>query len=161
MDKTNIMSEENIEVGDQPVDSHDIPAVEPTPAPVPEPTPEPVIVEEQVAPVVVEEEPKPRKEVKRPEVNVSGSDKDEVLLSNCIYKNTFNKKSLTIHHLQRRLAELGYKDAYSDKDGWYGDLTKVSVEKFQADRGLNPTGLMDSDTFNKIFEHDPHVNIVL
>jgi peptidoglycan hydrolase-like protein with peptidoglycan-binding domain len=68
---------------------------------------------------------------------------------------------LTVHHLQRRLIELGYKDADADKDGWLGDETVASIKKFQADKGMDVTGTVDADTFIKIFEGDVHVNVVL
>jgi peptidoglycan hydrolase-like protein with peptidoglycan-binding domain len=48
-----------------------------------------------------------------------------------------------------------------DKDGWLGELTMMSVEKFQKDKGLAATGKVDADTFSKIFEGDTNVNVVL
>ena len=98
---------------------------------------------------------------KRPGVVVSGNDTDEVRLSACVYKNVFSKKSLTVHHLQRRLDELGYKDAGSDKDGWYGDLTMKSVLEFQRDSGLDGDGFMNAVTFAAVFDNDPHVTVVV
>lgn len=93
-------------------------------------------------------------------VVVSGKDVDEVYLAKCVYKNKFERKSLTIHHLQRRLAELGYPDAASDKDGYLGDLTQSAIEKFQQANGL-PVGKIDETTFSKIFQGDPHVHVNL
>ena len=121
-----------------------------------EPTPEPT-------PIAVEEpKAKPAPAAKKNPANIaSGNNADDVYLANCIYKNKFARKSLTVHHLQRRLNELGYKDAYSDKDGWLGDLTRLAIESFQKDKGLNATGDVDADTFTKIFEGDPHVIINL
>jgi peptidoglycan hydrolase-like protein with peptidoglycan-binding domain len=87
---------------------------------------------------------------------------DPVLLSVCIYKNPAARKSLTIHHLQRRLNELGYHDAYGDKDGWYGDLTRAAVAAYQKDNGLvvdGREGLMDEATLKKIFAGDSNVFI--
>ena len=92
---------------------------------------------------------------------VSGEDVDNVILANCIYKNVYARKSLTVHHLQRRLIELGYKDADADKDGWLGDETVASIKDFQADKGMDVTGSVDADTFIKIFEGDVHVRVVL
>lgn len=143
-----------IVVNDEPAAAVEVPA-----------QPEPVAVVEEPAPApVIAEEPKPEPVpvAKKNPVNIaSGKAADDVLLANCIYKNKFARKSLTVHHLQRRLNELGYKDAYSDKDGWFGDLTRLSIEAFQKDRGLKVTGDVDADTFTKIFEGDPHVNIIL
>ena len=130
------------------------PVIEPEPLPVPEPTPA-VAVE----PVVVEDKPAKPKASSRQAV--SGNDKDDVFLSNCVYKNVYARKSLTVHHVQRRLTDLGYKEAYADKDGWLGDLTKLAITNFQKDKGLNATGTMDADTFTKLFEGDDNVNVVL
>ena len=112
--------------------------------PMPEPMPEPVVVEQPQASQAV-----------------SGEDVDDVMLANCVYKNVYARKSLTVHHLQRRLIELGYKDADADKDGWLGDETVASIKEFQADKGMDVTGSVDADTFIKIFEGDVHVRVVL
>jgi len=160
------MDEQNIEHIDEPAAIDEAPAVE-APAPIvepedivePTPTPEPVVVPEPTPEPVVVEEPKAHKP-KATEA-VSGNGVDEVLLANCIYKNVFARKSLSVHHLQRRLIELGYKDADADKDGWLGDETVASIKKFQADKGMDVTGSVDADTFIKIFEGDQHVNLVL
>ena len=124
------------------------PVVEPEQVIVEEPTPEPVVVEQ----------PKASRQASQA---VSGDDVDDVILANCIYKNVYARKSLTVHHLQRRLIELGYKDADADKDGWLGDETVASIKKFQADKGMDVTGSVDTDTFIKIFEGDVHVRVVL
>jgi len=120
----------------------------PEPTPMPEPTPEPVVVEQ----------PKASRQASQA---VSGDDVDDVILANCVYKNVYARKSLTVHHLQRRLVELGYKDADADKDGWLGDETVASIKDFQADKGMDVTGSVDADTFMKIFEGDVHVRVVL
>lgn len=92
---------------------------------------------------------------------VSGELTDTVSLSKCIYKNSFARKSLTVHHVQRRLVELGYKVADADKDGWYGDMTKLAVSQFQADNGLEGDGLIDADTFQELFAGDHNVTVVI
>ena len=94
-----------------------------------------------------------------PGAAVSGNAFDQVLLSSCVFKNKFARKSLSIHHVQRRLAELGYPDAASDKDGWYGDLTASAVAVFQATEGLESTGVLDMATLNAIFHDDPNVTV--
>jgi hypothetical protein len=165
------MDQENLDTDNIPTVVDEAPAVViDIPA---APAPEPVVVEEP-KPVAVEEpepepEPEPVPEVKpipvvdKPaEKHVVGTgDTDDVYLAKCVYKNIYERKSLTIHHLQRRLEELGYKDVIGDKDGWLGDLTMMSVEKFQKDKGLAATGKVDADTFKKIFEGDTNVNVVL
>ena len=91
---------------------------------------------------------------------VSGGDVDDVSLSRIVFKNQFARKSLSVHHMQRRLAELGYPDAYTDKDGWYGELTMRAVAAFQADEGLAGDGIADYATLEALFYDDPNVRIV-
>lgn len=123
---------------------------EPTPAPV-EPEPAPVIVPVEV--------PQPEPVVAY--AAVTGA-MDEVYLSKCVYENKYERKSLTVHHLQRRLEELGYKDVVGDRDGWLGELTMMSVNQFQTDKGLEVTDKsIDSNTFSMIFAGDPNVNVNL
>ena len=150
-EELNIEPTGDIEV-DAPVEVIEVVEAEPEQVIVEEPTPEPM-----PEPVVVEQ-PKASHQASHA---VSGEDVDDVILANCIYKNVYARKSLTVHHLQRRLIELGYKDADADKDGWLGDETVASIKKFQADKGMDVTGSVDADTFIKIFEGDVHVNVVL
>ena len=157
------MSEQdNIEYYDIDESVPEVPApVEEPIAVVEESTPEPAVeVEEVIAeePAVAAEIP----EAKEEKVAVSGEDVDNVLLANCIYKNMYSRKSLTVHHLQRRLVELGYNEAGTDKDGWLGEETMSAIKQFQYDKGLATTGdSVDADTFTKIFQGDPHVRVVL
>ena len=139
---------------------------------------EPVAVAVEEAPVVVVEEPTPVAEpepqpeptpapveqpVPMPVANAAVTgDVDDVILARCVYENKFERKSLTIHHLQRRLEELGYKDAIGDRDGWLGELTMMSVNKFQQDKGLDVTDKsVDANTFLAIFAGDPNVNPIV
>jgi hypothetical protein len=153
------MDQENLDIDNTPA-VVEIPAA---------PAPEPIVVEEPKPEPVVVEEPKPEPVPAKPAPVVKPAEKhvigkgpaDDVYLSKCIYKNIYERKSLTIHHLQRRLEELGYNDVVGDKDGWLGELTKIAIEKFQKDKGLAATGNVDADTFNKIFEGDSNVNVVL
>jgi hypothetical protein len=163
------MDQENLDtdniptvVDDSPTVVIDIPAA-PAPEPVEVEEPKPVAVEEPEPEPVVVPEVEPIPVVAKPaEKHVVGTgDTDDVYLAKCVYKNIYERKSLTIHHLQRRLEELGYKDVVGDKDGWLGELTMMSVEKFQKDKGLAATGKVDADTFSKIFEGDTNVNVVL
>jgi peptidoglycan hydrolase-like protein with peptidoglycan-binding domain len=92
---------------------------------------------------------------------VSNNAVDDVMLSACVYKNVHNRKSLTVHHLQRRLAELGYDVALQDADGYYADWTKTAVTFYQMDNGLPGTGVVDAATLEKVFTNDPNVRVVL
>lgn len=92
---------------------------------------------------------------------VGNGETDDVILSKCVFKNKYAKKSLTVHHVQRRLAELGYKDAHTDKDGWYGDLTKKAVLEFQEYLGIEGDGMMNAETFAAIFDGDKNVTVII
>jgi hypothetical protein len=92
---------------------------------------------------------------------VGGGETDAVMLSRCVFKNPAARKSLTVHHLQRRLVELGYHEADADKDGWYGDLTRNAVAAFQRDRGFDGEGLMNEQTLLAIFDGDANVTVVI
>ena len=162
------MSEQdNIEYYDIDESVPEVPApVEEPIAVVEESTPEPVVeVEEVIAeePAVAVEIPKAEPvKAKEEKIAVSGESVDDVLLANCIYRNMYSRKSLTVHHLQRRLVELGYNEAGTDKDGWLGEETMSAIKQFQYDKGLATTGdSVDADTFTKIFQGDPHVRVVL
>lgn len=123
------------------------------------------VVDADEAPVAVAPEA-PKKETKASvppaakNAAVSGNTVDDVLLSQCMYKNVYARKSLSVHHVQRRLVEWGYRDAGSDKDGWYGDLTKAAVTAFQAAHNLPGAGDMNTATLVALFDGDENVRIV-
>lgn len=102
------------------------------------------------APAAPKHEPEPYREG----IAVSGGKTDSVSLAAI---GSGARKSLSIHHLQRRLAERGYGDALADTDGRYGALTTHAVEEYQTDNGLEVTGVIDNDTLHAIFDGDPHV----
>lgn len=119
-------------------------------------------VEEEVvvaAPVVEVVEQKSSSAPKSAYAVVSGKDKDDVRLSSIVFENIKAKKSLSVHHLQRRLNEWGYASAYLDRDGWYGTLTRDAVYAFQKDHGLT-VGTLDLATLNAIFEGDNNVRVL-
>ena len=142
-------------------------AAEPEPyvAPVPEPEPTPAPAQESAVAAEPEPVPAPAPKAKAKPAPVShvvtNADADPVYLASCVYQNKYARKSLTVHHLQRRLVELGYNDAEGDKDGWYGELTALSVSAYQKDCGLESTGMMDADTFTKVFAGDSNVEVHL
>lgn len=96
-----------------------------------------------------------------PNAVVGTGDTDDVYLSKCVYKNMYAKKSLTVHHVQRRLTELGYVEADADKDGWYGDGTKHAVAALQEYLGIEGDGEMNAETFAAIFDGDHNVTVVI
>lgn len=135
---------------------------------------EPVAVVHEVAPVAVEADAdadvdrvsqpvKAKKAGRKPSplgAVVSGGERDNVSLAACVVKNMFARKSLSVHHVQRRLAELGYADAASDKDGWYGDLTVAAVHAFQTAEGLEATGVVNMATLDALFHDDANVVVI-
>jgi hypothetical protein len=84
---------------------------------------------------------------------------DTVKVSAIVYKNLYAKKSLSVHHLQRRLNELNYSEAYGDRDGWFGDRTKAALARFQADNKVGANGAPDLKTLRKLFAGDPNVEV--
>jgi Putative peptidoglycan binding domain len=92
---------------------------------------------------------------------VGNGEVDEVFLSACVYRNINSQKSLTVYHLQRRLAELGFVEAELDKQGFFGGPTKLAVKNFQASKKFDVTGVVDAVTFKAIFKGDPNVKVVL
>lgn len=92
---------------------------------------------------------------------VGGGEQDDVHLSRAIYMNMKQRRSLTVHHIQRRLKEWGFRDAFSERDGFYGNLTKKSVSEFQEHLGLEVTGMMDAETMARLFEGDTNVAVHL
>ncbi len=125
------------------------------------------VVEEQ--PVAVEPEPTPapapapRKRAVKSGVGIvaSGTGSDDVRLDMCIYKNPATRKSLSVHHLQRRLFECGFREAGTDKDGWYADATKRAVEAYQAANNLAVTGAVDADMLIALFADEPFINVIV
>jgi uncharacterized protein (DUF1499 family) len=92
---------------------------------------------------------------------VSNKEVDDVHLDKIIYKNLYARKSLSVHHLQRRLFELGYAEAHKDKDGYYGDYTKSAILRFQLENKLEANGMVDAKTLTLLFTGDPNVNVIL
>lgn len=92
---------------------------------------------------------------------VGNGEVDDVQLGKIVYKNLYARKSLSVHHMQRRLAELGYDEALNDKDGFYGDHTKRALSRFQAANKLDGAGMVDADSLTLLFTGDPNVNLVL
>lgn len=69
-------------------------------------------------------------------------------------------KSLSVKHLQRRLADLGYPEASADLDGRYGALTVSSVSKWQEDNGYE-VGAITGEQAHELFDGDPNVTVVV
>jgi len=107
---------------------------------------------------------KPRKRpLKAQRHVVTGGETDPVYLSKAEYKSKTTRKSLTVHHLQRRLEELGYAEAGADIDGYYGDLTASAVANFKAQHNIDPSNgeSIDAETFALIFKGDDNVRVSL
>ncbi len=61
-------------------------------------------------------------------------------------------KGTEVVKLQNRLNELGYSVGKADGD--FGNKTKVAVEQFQADNGLEVTGIADDKTQELLYSED-------
>lgn len=91
---------------------------------------------------------------------VSNNAVDYVSLGAIIYKNMRARKSLSVHHTQRRLSELGYNETLNDKDGFYGDGTFAAMTRFQGDNNLPGAGLINQQTLDLLFTGDPNVSLI-
>lgn len=80
--------------------------------------------------------------------------RDELIPSHVVVKNIFRKKSLTVHHIQRILIELGYTEADIDPDGFYGDGTIEAVKKWQAHTKNEITGIITEPQLRTLIEFD-------
>lgn len=69
-----------------------------------------------------------------------------------------SNKSLTVHHIQRRLAERGYGEVYRDRDGFWRDGTSAALEEFTEKHGL--AGKSHVEVLRALFENDDNVEIV-
>jgi peptidoglycan hydrolase-like protein with peptidoglycan-binding domain len=96
---------------------------------------------------------------------VGGGRQDTVSLKALVYKNPHARKSLSVHHLQRRLAELGYAEAGADRDGYWGDLTRGAVARFLADEGIptregvTPGTELSMAALESLFDNDDNVRL--
>ena len=67
-------------------------------------------------------------------------------------KNKKNFKSEKIVDVQRRLKLLGYSLGSYDIDGILGGETSDAIKRFQQDRGLLVTGLLDQETWQELVD---------
>ncbi len=95
----------------------------------------------------------------KPGAVVSGNKTDDVLTSRLVF-GAYARKSLTIHHLQRRLNDLGFSEALADIDGFGGELTQRSVSAWQEANGF-PVGQITAEQARAIFDGDPNVSVVV
>lgn len=93
---------------------------------------------------------------------VGAGDTDPVVYSKArVPGPTENRKSLTVLHIQRRLAQEGFSEAASAPGGQYEALTASAVRKYQESLGDEATGLLTRDQFEALFEGDPNVSPVI
>jgi peptidoglycan hydrolase-like protein with peptidoglycan-binding domain len=89
---------------------------------------------------------------------VGGGDVDNVEVSR-LTADTSRRKSLSVHHLQRRLAELGFNDAAASVDGRYDSLTVAAVIAWQEKNGFD-SGPLTLEQTQAIFDNDPNVQVL-
>ena len=63
-----------------------------------------------------------------------------------------NSSGEKVTDLQRRLKLLGYDLEVKDIDGIFGLYTEDAVRKFQQDRGLLVTGVIDQETWQELVD---------
>lgn len=102
---------------------------------------------------------KPAARVIAPGQVVGSGDTDPIKYSSA--KPSYQKKVLTVLHVQRRLAEEGYAEAASAPGGQYETLTKRAVTAYQVARGEAQTGVLTRAQFEALFEGDPNVTLTM
>lgn len=102
---------------------------------------------------------KPAARVIAPGQVVGSGDTDPIKYSSA--KPSFQKRVLTVLHIQRALADLGYAEAASSPGGSYDALTRAAVVKYQISRGDTQTGILTRDQFSDLFVGDPNVTVSL
>lgn len=127
--------------------------VEPAPAPKVSIVPVPVNIEQVIA-KLEEEAVKPA----GPFV-IGNAEVDTVKVSAIKFKNLSARRSISVYHTQRRLKELGYASAGSDREGFYAEGTLAAMKKFQEDNKIDGEGMPDLKTLNKLFKDDPNVKV--
>lgn len=75
------------------------------------------------------------------------------------YVSPASNKSLTIYHVQRRIAELGFTEGLADPGGRNGELTQYAVKQWQKSVKAQETGILTRKQFEAIFENDPSVSL--
>ena len=131
------------------------PVVEAAPAPAPKVSIVPVAVDiEQVIAKLEEEAVKPA----GPFV-IGNAEVDAVKVSAIKFKNLAARRSISVYHTQRRLKELGYASAGSDREGFYAEGTLAAMKKFQEDSKIDGEGMPDLKTLEKLFDGDPNVKV--
>jgi hypothetical protein len=116
--------------------------------------PVPVNIEQVIA-KLEEEAVKPA----GPFVISANAEVDTVKVSAIKFKNVHARRSISVYHTQRRLKELGYAEAGTDREGFYAEGTKAAMEKFQADNKLAVEGMPDLKTLEKLFKGDVNVKV--
>lgn len=123
-----------------------------------EAAPEVVILVPEAAPAVVEAElevqpepaPEPAKKIKNsnPVASEVGSTTlagEAVKLSKLVYKAN-SRNSASVIAVKTRLIELGYNQAANGRIGWIDDYTVEALKQFQADIGLEVSGIFTRPT---------------
>ncbi len=122
---------------------------------------EPKVVENQVAapapvPAKVETSSEPEAAAPKRKAPVAESKiaAESVSASALTYQDR-RRNSVSVGILQDRLAELGFADARTDMRGWFHDGTRKAVEEWQRANGVEPSGLCDSVTVERLFAGTP------
>lgn len=86
---------------------------------------------------------------------VGKGDRDRVLAS----ARNGSGKSLSVHHIQRRLVEWGHgRDVYRDRDGFWREGTSAAFSAFAKSQGLSDAEHVE--ILRALFENDGNVEIV-
>ena len=90
---------------------------------------------------------------------IGNAEVDTVKVSAIKFRNLAARRSISVYHTQRRLKELGYASAGSDREGFYAEGTLAAMKKFQEDTKIDGEGMPDLKTLETLFKDDPYVKV--
>jgi hypothetical protein len=116
-------------------------------------------LEEAPKPEAAPAEPVKAKRVAKPEApkspnaRIMGRGPDPVRVSTGLGSG----KSLTTHHIQRRLIERGFPSVYEDRDGFWREGTQSALNAFADVQGLSEAS--HRQILESLFENDDNVEL--
>lgn len=105
------------------------------------------------------EAPTAKAVIESPRGHVVGGDETDPVYESKLVADPNKRKSLTVHHVQRRLVDVGYHEAAAGIDGQYDVHTQRAFEAWQSDNGFDP-GPATFDQFQELFNGDPNVTVL-
>lgn len=97
-----------------------------------------------------------KKTIKSAPGQVVSNDPTDLVSVSLLSIDSPRKKSLSVHHLQRRLVDVGYDTAAADVDGRFGPVTEDALGQWLEANGYTSLTL---EAAVELFDGDPNVNV--